>query len=106
MTIGQESSKVPGRFFFVRGIALAGRAEDAESVHYPKPKRALRGTQQMRHWHRFSLLIALSTLACGVHWGTIRSDQPPAAPAVSIERIRADVKYLASAPLQGRGIGC
>ena len=59
----------------------------------------------MSHWHRFSLLIALSALACGVHWGTIRSDQPPAGPAISIERIRGDVKYLASAPLQGRGIG-
>src|SRR4051812_43392314 len=26
-------------------------------------------------------------------------------PVVSLDRIRADVKYLASAPLQGRGVG-
>ncbi len=34
-------------------------------------------------------------------WPTIRADEP----AVSIERLRSDLKYLSSAELQGRGIG-
>src|SRR5258708_1310058 len=68
--------------------------------------RRLRKGISMRIWHRFGLLMALSALACGLPWRSVGSDQPAVnLPAVSIERIRADVKYLASAELQGRGIG-
>ncbi len=60
----------------------------------------------MRNWPRFALLMGVSALACALPWRSIGSDQPPGAPIpVSIESIRADVKYLASAELQGRGIG-
>ena len=49
-----------------------------------------------------SYLFALSLLApafAAAQEGEVK------APAISIERIRADVKYLASDPLQGRGVG-
>jgi hypothetical protein len=52
----------------------------------------------MMNWHR----ISLSALFCGL----ALSGTPLAAqPAISIERIRADVKYLSSDQLQGRGVG-
>ena len=38
--------------------------------------------------------------------GSVRLDEPkPGPPTISIERIRNDVKYLASDELQGRGVG-
>lgn len=48
-------------------------------------------------------LIALLTLlaACLPTW----SDQAGPAPEISVDRIRADIKYLASDQLQGRGVG-
>jgi Zn-dependent M28 family amino/carboxypeptidase len=49
------------------------------------------------------VLVILSIAACAFVWQEGRSDQP--ADAISIERIKADIKYLASDPLQGRGIG-
>src|SRR5579871_3691069 len=49
---------------------------------------------------------AASALAFGLFWQATAAG-PPSAPkdAVSIDRIRADVKYLSSDQLQGRGIG-
>jgi hypothetical protein len=52
--------------------------------------------------NRLLLLITLLTLAIGVHSSPA---QPTQGPTFSIERIRADVKYLSSDELQGRGIG-
>jgi Zn-dependent M28 family amino/carboxypeptidase len=51
----------------------------------------------MKYGHRFNPFL----LACAISWPGIASAQPP----ISIERIRADVKYLASDELQGRGVG-
>src|ERR1700733_5312511 len=45
--------------------------------------------------------VMLSALAGAMIWHGIAPAQPP----ISIERIRADVKYLASDQLQGRGVG-
>jgi Zn-dependent M28 family amino/carboxypeptidase len=63
----------------------------------------------MIKWHRFSFLVGLSFLACGLPWQNLHSDSAEGGqagqPAISIERIRGDVKYLASDELQGRGIG-
>src|SRR5260370_22444121 len=60
----------------------------------------------MSNWHRVSLFIGLSALACGLSWQRIHSGQPLAGqPAISIDRIRSDVKYLSSDELQGRGVG-
>ncbi|MBI2809069.1 MAG: M28 family peptidase [Planctomycetes bacterium] len=52
-----------------------------------------------RHW--IGLVIAL------VIWTQSTQSNPPqgGAPAISIERIRSDIKYLSSDELQGRGIG-
>ncbi len=56
--------------------------------------------------HRFTLLAAFAALAIGSHGGTLPPDPSvDEKPAISIDRIRADVKYLASDELQGRGIG-
>src|SRR5205823_3508862 len=52
--------------------------------------------------HRFNVLLGMFLLTCGIAWCNTASGQQP---AISIERIRGDVKYLASAPLLGRGIG-
>ena len=55
---------------------------------------------------RLCILIGLAGLVCGIHWQSSRSDQqPPKDLAISIERIRTDIKYLASEELQGRGVG-
>jgi Zn-dependent M28 family amino/carboxypeptidase len=54
--------------------------------------------------HPLSLALLLSALAGGVYWQTTQADVP-VQPAISIERIRAAVKHLASDQLQGRGIG-
>ena len=60
----------------------------------------------MTNRQRFALLIGLAVLACATQLPTLHSDEPKAGPpAISIERIRADIKYLASDQLQGRGIG-
>ena len=60
----------------------------------------------MNRWLHFRWLIALSALVCAIQWRAGHSNQPaPGSPAISIERIRGDVKYLASDELQGRGIG-
>ena len=56
----------------------------------------------MTNRHRVGFLLALSVLVCGIaHAGTPQAGQP----AISIERIRADIKYLSSDQLQGRGVG-
>src|SRR5437867_1133536 len=55
---------------------------------------------------RTCLFIGLSGFAYLVHAPGVQPDQPKAGPpAISIERIRADAKYLASDELQGRGVG-
>jgi Zn-dependent M28 family amino/carboxypeptidase len=60
----------------------------------------------MRKPHRFSYVLVISALAAGIAWQNIHADPPePQVPAVAIDRIRADVKYLAGDQLQGRGIG-
>src|SRR6516165_7502713 len=59
----------------------------------------------MLKWRRFILLFGMSFLA-SLPDLDLHADEPKAnQPAVSIERIRGDVKYLASDELQGRGIG-
>jgi Zn-dependent M28 family amino/carboxypeptidase len=55
----------------------------------------------MTNRHRVGFLIGLFALVCGMAY----SGTQQALPFVSIERIRADVKYLASDQLQGRGVG-
>jgi Zn-dependent M28 family amino/carboxypeptidase len=58
----------------------------------------------MRNRQQLRVAVVLSALACTFAWysaGAGQDDQP----ALSTERIRADVKYLASDELQGRGIG-
>jgi Zn-dependent M28 family amino/carboxypeptidase len=60
----------------------------------------------MTHSHRFSLFTVCAILCCAVCRQPFASSQPPSdASAISVERIRNDVKYLASAPLEGRGVG-
>src|SRR5437870_6572383 len=55
-----------------------------------------------KHTPRFGLPLAIALLIAS----PTHSDQPQEGqPAISIERIRADIKYLASAELQGRGVG-
>jgi hypothetical protein len=56
--------------------------------------------------HCLIVAVLLPTLAAWPHWRRA-SAQPPGAdaPAISIERLRADVKHLASDRLEGRGIG-
>lgn len=60
----------------------------------------------MNNWLRFALLIGLSAI---LRAGSVSdgNEKPSPAPQgeISLERIRADVKYLASDQLQGRGIG-
>src|SRR5438132_6563957 len=55
--------------------------------------------------YRFTLAVVVSALACGIPWPQLGADSPPGEQPISIERIRADVKYLSSDQLQGRGIG-
>jgi Zn-dependent M28 family amino/carboxypeptidase len=67
--------------------------------------RFMTGDLNMRNWHRFGLL-ALLILAFAIHRPSIQSNPPPDdKPVISVERIRGDVKYLASDQLQGRGVG-
>jgi Zn-dependent M28 family amino/carboxypeptidase len=57
----------------------------------------------MTTWLRYGFLIAVSALACAMPG----QSTPPQGdtPAFSIERMHADLKYLASDELQGRGVG-
>jgi Zn-dependent M28 family amino/carboxypeptidase len=55
--------------------------------------------------YRFQFILVASALACAGHSEIISAGPPQAKDAAAIERIRADVKYLASDQLQGRGIG-
>ncbi len=53
---------------------------------------------------QFTLLVGLAVLVIGV--GLLDSGEPKGTvPAISIDRIRNDVKYLSGDELQGRGIG-
>ena len=55
---------------------------------------------------RSFVLLGLSALLCGLLWQSTGSGQLQGdAPHISVDRIRADVKYLAGDQLQGRGIG-
>jgi Zn-dependent M28 family amino/carboxypeptidase len=55
---------------------------------------------------RLCILIGLAGLGFGIHGQNGRADQPPGKGlAISIERIRADIKHLSSEQLQGRGVG-
>lgn len=51
---------------------------------------------------RYVLTLALLLSAVGITSAQGTGETPP---VISIERLRADVKYLASDPLQGRGVG-
>ena len=55
----------------------------------------------MTNRHRIALLIGLIALIGGISY----SGAQPAPSTISIDRIRADIKYLASDQLQGRGVG-
>src|SRR5437868_15519062 len=57
----------------------------------------------MRMRHRVAVCIAVSTLVCVLFVQRTPSGEAP--PAMSVERIRNDVKYLASEQFEGRGIG-
>lgn len=60
----------------------------------------------MRKWLWSGLPVIVSALACGIGWQTQGAGPPLAErPAMSIEQIRADIKYLSSDQLEGRGIG-
>lgn len=59
----------------------------------------------MTHRHCFSFLIGLAILVCGLPVDSFAAGQPEPEPAISIDRIRNDVKFLASEPLEGRGVG-
>jgi Zn-dependent M28 family amino/carboxypeptidase len=59
----------------------------------------------MSAWHRFSLAGLVSALACWLPGQIVRADPPKANDfVISVDRLRADVKYLASDRLEGRGI--
>src|SRR6476659_6917326 len=59
------------------------------------------GETSMAKMNRLSWLLAiLVTMRASVSFA-----QTPQEPAFSIDRIRADIKFLASDELQGRGIG-
>jgi Zn-dependent M28 family amino/carboxypeptidase len=60
----------------------------------------------MNQGHRFAGFIALALLASTFSALPSGSGQQQAQePAISTERIRDDIKYLASEPLEGRGVG-
>lgn len=59
----------------------------------------------MSTWHRLAITAVVSTWVCCVPWQSVDAELPGAAAAISADRIRADVKYLASDRLEGRGIG-
>src|SRR5690242_3632788 len=54
----------------------------------------------------FLLAGGLAILTYGLHWQSTHANPPQEGPpAISLDRIRADIKYLSSDQLQGRGIG-
>ncbi|HWY86180.1 MAG TPA: M28 family peptidase [Gemmataceae bacterium] len=59
----------------------------------------------MRIRHLFPRAVIAAALACAMYSQTTRAVQPQPDQPVAIERIRADIKYLSSDQLQGRGIG-
>ena len=59
----------------------------------------------MMHRQRYILLMLLALLAGALLFDSAVGQPQPERTAISIERIRADLKYLASDPLEGRGIG-
>lgn len=57
-------------------------------------------------WRRFGWLLVVSTFLLAVPWQlAVAQPSPAKEPVVSAERIRADVKHLASDRMEGRGIG-
>lgn len=60
----------------------------------------------MGRWQKFGMFLGCMPLLGGliVPLG-LAQDPSLSLPPISIDRIRADVKYLASDPLQGRGVG-
>src|SRR5262245_50138303 len=65
--------------------------------NHTHPRIAMRN-----HDSRFCLLSLSVVLLTG---GIALGQEPGKIPPISIDRIRGDVKYLASDPLQGRGVG-
>jgi Zn-dependent M28 family amino/carboxypeptidase len=57
----------------------------------------------MSNWHRFGCFITFAVLVGGLSGQHGQSGQPE--PATAIDRMRSDLKYLASEQLEGRGIG-
>jgi Zn-dependent M28 family amino/carboxypeptidase len=57
----------------------------------------------VKNRYRIGLVIGLSVLVGGLPWQRTHSGEPQ--PAIFVDRIRADVKYLASDELEGRGVG-
>ena len=83
---------------FRQTSALANAIEFTDDLMNSMFKRTAMKTRL-----RLILLFTLSAFAWGIHCPTIRAQAGK--PAFSIERIRNDVKFLASDQLQGRGIG-